>query len=115
MNLQDLKSQLDSYWPTNFKSYYGISLVTMYKVFPPWRVGNRGKARDKFPDDWRTLLERRDEFYTITGLKKSNREDNLKKHHERKIKAKEFVEEYRNKDIISPTYTWPFLQFMNRF
>jgi hypothetical protein len=49
-------------------------------------------------------MERRDLYYKATGLEMTNREDNLRQNHERKVKAREFVEEYRQYDVIAPKY-----------
>lgn len=116
MNREYIKQQIQDHWPTNVKNYYGISLTTLYKAFPPTgKIGNRGTARTKVPDDWLTPLERRNLFYKITGLKMTNREDNLKQNQERKVKAKEFVEQYMENNIIAPEYNWPFSFAFNRF
>lgn len=116
MNREYIRQQIQDHWPTNVKNHYSISLMTLYKSFPAkGKIGNRGVARTKVPDDWLTPLERRNLFYEITGQEMKSREDNLKQKHERKVKAKEFIEEYKEKDIIAPEYNWRFKQFFNRF
>ena len=116
MNIQYIQSQIDTYWTTNVKNYYSISLTTLYKTFPPkGKIGSRKQAKPKIPDDWLTPMERRDLYYKATGLEMTNREDNLRQNQERKVKAREFVEEYRKSDVIAPKYEWPFAEFFNRF
>lgn len=114
--LQDIKDQLIKHWPTNVKDHYWIGLVTLYKVFPPTnKSGNRWPAKTKVPDDWLTPLERRTLFYKITNLDMKSREDNLKQKHKRKVKAIEFVEKYKENNIIAPEYTWRFSFAFNKF
>lgn len=115
MNREYIKQQIQDHWPTNVKDHYSISLVTLYRAFPPTgKIGNRGTARTKVPDDWLTPLERRNLFYKVTGMEMKSREDNLKQKHERKVKAKEFIEDYKEDNIIAPVYNWLWSEFMNR-
>ncbi len=116
MNIQHIQSQIDTYWTTNVKNHYSISLTTLYKTFPPkGKIGSRKQAKPKIPDDWLTPMERRELYYKVTGLEMKNKEDNLRQNHERKVKARELVEEYRQSDVIAPEYNGRFKEFMHRF